>query len=353
MRDDARLKLIQEIEAKRGSQVVVYVTSYRPGQYGAGSVESSDVRIIEKHLQALGLDKSGDLDLFICTPGGLAIVPWALVTLIREYLGKRRFATLVPAKAMSAGTKICLGADEIIMGPGGSLGPIDTQYGYMSVEDIEAYLAVARRWSVLSWLVGNKTFAQLTEWMPPTLIGRLHRARSEGERVAMRLLGSRRRPLSRSTNRRISKYLLNQVGLHGQSIRRKEARSIGMSFVRDAENAGISGHMAQLFNAYEELMALDRPFARPRLPDPVMESNPDLVDFDVTGEHTMDIPAAVVESTARLDIGYYAYDHRFWSDKPDRPDLPVGAPAEAPADAEEGQNLSGPQLSVHWRRDDD
>ncbi len=351
MQDEDRLRLIRDIEQKRGTQVIAYVTSYRPGDWDGGAVRQPDIRIIERHLRALGLDKKGDLDLFLVTPGGLAIVPWALVTLVREYLGKRRFATLVPSMAMSAGTKICLGADEVLMGPGGYLGPVDTQMGFISVEDVEGYLNLAHQWSFFSPLARHKAFQRLSASVPPVLLGRVQRVRQEGKRVAMKLLESRRRPLSVRANHRISSYLLKQVGNHSQHIRRTEARTIGMSFVKDAESAGISDLMSELFSTYENLMGLDLPFAIDRFPEDVVDEHPTLEDFDVKGEHTMDRPDAIVESTARLDMGYFAYDYRYWRDRPERPEQPTPAWSQVPDDAEAAPkipDLSGRHVSVHW-----
>ncbi|MBU0734226.1 MAG: hypothetical protein KKG10_08760, partial [Proteobacteria bacterium] len=43
--------------------------------------------------------------------------------MLREFCEK--LAVLVPFRAHSAGTTLALGADEIVMGPLGELGPVD------------------------------------------------------------------------------------------------------------------------------------------------------------------------------------------------------------------------------------
>jgi ClpP class serine protease len=63
------------------------------------------------------------IDLFLYSNGGDGIVPWRLVTLIREYADE--FSVLVPFRAFSAATLTALGADHIVMHPMGMLGPTD------------------------------------------------------------------------------------------------------------------------------------------------------------------------------------------------------------------------------------
>ena len=57
------------------------------------------------------------------TTGGDAEVPWRLISLLREFC--ESLAILVPHHALSGGTTLCLGADEIVMTPFSVLGPID------------------------------------------------------------------------------------------------------------------------------------------------------------------------------------------------------------------------------------
>ena len=95
----------------------------------------------------------------------------------------------------------------------------------------------------------------------------------------------------------------------------------------------MADHMANLFDSYEDLMALDLPFARPLKSLMRGGMTGDENDFDIKGEHTMERPIAIVESVERLDIGKVAFGHRFWRDAPDTPkqkeDKQTGAKARA------------------------
>lgn len=326
MDEAQRLDLIRAIEGKRGARVISYITAARPGLGMVQSIQLKDVRVLERHIRAAMGEGAQAIDLFISTPGGLAVVPWRLVSLFREYLKGGRFAVLVPSMALSAGTKIALGADEIVMTPGGELGPIDTQVGGLGVEDIRNYLEVADTLNLSSEKARLRVFELLAQELSPSFLGDIQRMVKEGERVALHLLEHRRKPLSAQQNKKIATFLLNQIGLHGQSIRRTEARKAGIDFVMDAERFEIADEMAQLFDAYEHLMDLDVPFARARSPQSWRRGDGrqvgDAEDFDVRGLHVMDRPVAVIESRARLDIGVAAYGHRFWRDAPERPEPP-------------------------------
>ena len=53
----------------------------------------------------------------------MVLSPWRIISLFREFA--QEVNVLVPYGAYSAATLICLGADEILMGRKGELGPID------------------------------------------------------------------------------------------------------------------------------------------------------------------------------------------------------------------------------------
>ena len=118
-----RVALIKEIEKKRDSKVIVYITSDR--QNLAGQIGSDAVPVIERHLRGVIGPRTKRLDLFLYSTGGDANMPWSLVSMIREYVGERPLSVLIPSRAYSAATVIALGADEIVMAKSGELGPID------------------------------------------------------------------------------------------------------------------------------------------------------------------------------------------------------------------------------------
>ncbi|KKT50265.1 MAG: hypothetical protein UW40_C0007G0040 [Parcubacteria group bacterium GW2011_GWF2_44_17] len=100
--------------------MITYTTSDRQGPVNA-RIAMDVIPIMSRHLQNIG--KVEKIDLFLYSSGGDTMVPWRLVSMIREFCDS--FAVLVPYKAHSAATMVALGADEIVMTNMGELSPID------------------------------------------------------------------------------------------------------------------------------------------------------------------------------------------------------------------------------------
>ncbi|MEK7211213.1 MAG: hypothetical protein AAB731_01115 [Patescibacteria group bacterium] len=93
--------LIKDLEVKRGSKVITYFTSDRQGPVNA-RVAMDIIPVISNQLRLMG--KTDKIDLFLYSAGGDTMVPWRLVSMIREYCD--HFSVLVPYKAHSAATMI-------------------------------------------------------------------------------------------------------------------------------------------------------------------------------------------------------------------------------------------------------
>lgn len=65
--------------------------------------------------------------LMLTTYGGTPAAAYRIVRSIHCYYGSGEFFLMLNSFCKSAGTLIALGADELIMGDGGELGPLDTQ----------------------------------------------------------------------------------------------------------------------------------------------------------------------------------------------------------------------------------
>jgi len=117
-----RLKLYEEISGVRKRPLIVYVTSYR---LNASAQMGADV--IPQFAKVLSLVPNDikEIDILIVSNGGDPIVPWRIVSMVREKFDK--IGVLLPYAAYSAATLLALGADEIIMHPFSNLGPVDPQ----------------------------------------------------------------------------------------------------------------------------------------------------------------------------------------------------------------------------------
>ena len=116
-----RKSLFLRLEEELQRPVVAYFTSFR---YPV-AVDDSDADMLEGLLQAM--DLSNGLALMISSPGGDGVAAERIIKVCRSYSGTGEFWTIVPGKAKSAATMICLGASKIYMGPASELGPVDPQ----------------------------------------------------------------------------------------------------------------------------------------------------------------------------------------------------------------------------------
>jgi hypothetical protein len=112
----------------RQRKAVVYVL-------GAGdpSGDHLDVpmtkRTAEQLENSIGDQCFDGLDLIIQSNGGDIHASYLIMSLLRGRMneGEGTLTACVPSRAQSAATLLCLGADEILLGELGSLGPLDTQ----------------------------------------------------------------------------------------------------------------------------------------------------------------------------------------------------------------------------------
>ena len=182
-------QLIQQIEKIRNSKVITYITSDRQGPVNA-RVAMDIIPIISKQLRQIG--KVENIDLFLYSTGGDTMVPWRLVSMIREYCNK--FSVLIPYKAHSAASMISLGADEIVMTDLSELSPIDPSTANVfnpsdptnpqnkipiSVEDVMAYFDLAKnKFGIKSDEDLTKIFNKFVESNPqihPLALGNVNR----------------------------------------------------------------------------------------------------------------------------------------------------------------------------------
>jgi ClpP class serine protease len=88
-------------------------------------LDDGDASMIEAVLRTC--DLSSGVALMINSPGGLGLAAERIINVCRSYSGTKDYIAVVPNKAKSAATMICLGASEIMMGRTSELGPVDPQ----------------------------------------------------------------------------------------------------------------------------------------------------------------------------------------------------------------------------------
>jgi ribosomal protein L33 len=199
------------------------------------------------------LDAIGDvpkITLYLYTKGGDTLSAWSLVNLIRNFC--KELEVIVPFVCHSAGTLICLGANNVIMTKQATLGSIDpnitTPYNPsaqwlpphvklpVSVEHVNKYLEIARK----ELKIRNKNslaniLIDLSNKIHPITLGAVYKSRSQIQMLARKLL--KYQNIKGFKTRRIINFLCSESGSHDYTIYRNEARdSLGLNINKPSDN---------------------------------------------------------------------------------------------------------------------
>ena len=86
---------------------------------------SRDAQMLEDVLQST--DLSNGLYLMISSPGGDAVAAERIINICKAHSATNEYKVIVPEKAKSAASMVCLGASEIMASATSELGPVDPQ----------------------------------------------------------------------------------------------------------------------------------------------------------------------------------------------------------------------------------
>lgn len=266
-----RLALIEELQKRRKSNVICYVTGDRRNL--VTPIASDVVRLIYNHL--LLHSEAKRIDLFLYSIGGHGDAPWKIVPMLREFC--EELCVLIPYKAYSAATLVAIGTDSILMGRKAELGPIDPSMTTsfhpedpyvkpkrpleIGVEDITAFLNLFKDdLKIKNKKLVAESFRLLADKVGPLALGRLHRTLLHNRLLIKKLLRNRMNPPPDRQIDEVTKNLTERIFFHGHAINRKEAATdIGLDniVIPDKETENI---MWQLFLEYEKELLLDEPF---------------------------------------------------------------------------------------------
>jgi len=289
-------QLIEALEKERNSRVISYITCDRPPFATRISVDV--VPLLSEILDGMG--KVEKISLFLYTSGGDMLAPVRIVKLIRSHCD--HFEILVPYKAHSAGTLICLGADKIAMSKLGELTPVDPTTGHpfnpqnpinpqqrleISVEDLNSYFLFAKEKAGIKDEQIIEAYKILAEKLHPLSIGNAYRACRMARMLTERLLWLHMdKNKDKEKINKIAKEITGDITIHSYPIDRDEARDLGLEVEKVDDNQ--SKIMYQLYGNYAEEMKLGRPFH----PNELLSG---------TETASIDYPGAYIEST---DLSY-------------------------------------------------
>lgn len=263
-----RIELYREIEKKRSSKLIVYATGDRSGMETQIGNDVTDYFI--EHLDKIGIVPK--ITLLLHTNGGSTLAGWNIVNLIRQFCDD--FEVLVPVKARSTGTLMCLGADRIIMTKQATLGPIDPSVNTplnpqiigagpevrvpVSVEAIKGFLELAKHELEISDENALATiFNTLAEKVHPLVLGEVNRAIGQIRMLAEKLL--KNQVTDPDKIEKIISFLCSESGSHDYTINRREAKNnLGLNIEKPNEELYIL--IKNTYNNIKKELQLGEPF---------------------------------------------------------------------------------------------
>lgn len=233
-----RIELYKAIEEYRKNPLIVYATSTRNGVQAL--IASDAVRQLIDQVDNLKDGKS--VDILIHSSGGDALAAWKLMSILRE-----RFDTvnvLVPFMAFSAATILALGANEIVMHPHASLGPIDPQITatlpdgtkrQFAYEDVGAFLRfLSEEVGITEQSYYGPLVDRIFSAVDPLVIGAAKRASELSTSVGERLLKLHLNDSGdKDAARQIAEKLNKSFFAHGDAVSRTRARELNLRIAKD------------------------------------------------------------------------------------------------------------------------
>jgi hypothetical protein len=286
-----RRDLYQQLESKRNSKVLVYVTGDR--RQMETKISSEVLDFFTHHLDLIY--KADRISLLLYTRGGETLAAWSIVNLIRQFTDD--FEVIVPSKAHSAGTLMCLGANRIVMTKQATLGPIDPSVNTplnpqvtvgapqarvpVSVEDLNAFVEYCRE--TLGDDAGiRELLVSLTDKVHPLVLGNAFRARGQIRMLAKKLLGNQNH--NEGKLEQLLKFLCSESGSHDYTINRREARDeLGLPIEKPDDD------LYDIIKSIYQDFACELQFATPYDPNSLLGTSP-AVDYSLV--------RAIVESVA-------------------------------------------------------
>lgn len=254
-------RALRLLEESRSRAVVLYHST----------VEEDTVLPLYRCLRLLGHREQ--LDVVVSTNGGSIQAARQLLFLLREFTDKLN--VLVPRRARSAGTLLCLGADELVLGPLAELGPIDANMGaemstesgvhggMISAEDIRLFRAMAREWFHVDGPDdGIQLLALVASRVSPTSISSLYRFDKMVRAIAEEILETQMTGEENADKRAaIIGQLVEGYQSHDAVISRKDARALGLRVTEP------SSDLEELFLLLSEALPRSPDLGRPQPPE--------------------------------------------------------------------------------------
>lgn len=256
-----RQKRYKAIEDYRVRSLIVYATSTRQG---VPAIMAGDV-VREFVDQIDAIPDGQQVDVLMHSTGGDALAAWKLMSILRERF--QEVSVLVPFMAFSAATVFALGADQIVMHPHASLGPIDPQVTIpqpdgtrrqFSYEDVGAFLRfLTTEVKISEQVYVSAVIEKLFSVVDPLTVGSAKRASelssSVGERLLLMHMGK-----DRDSARQIAENLNKSFFAHSDAVSRSRGKELQLKIADDDKQ--LEKLMWEAYLGLESYMELRKPF---------------------------------------------------------------------------------------------
>ncbi len=178
--------------------------------------------------------------LLVNSPGGDILAAERIVNICRSYSGTGDYWALVPGRAKSAATIVCLGASKIIMAPSSELGPVDPQVilredgvrkDFSAVSLVQGYRDLFER--AVSATGSLEAYIQQLARYDDREINKYEAWIALSENVAIKVLssGMMSNRSSEQIREKVAIFLEPKAGTqdHGRAISSKEADACGLN----------------------------------------------------------------------------------------------------------------------------
>ncbi len=243
-------QIIERLSEFTNRDIICYWNSNR------GSVCDNDVIALYVILEKIGV--SNQAGIFIKSNGGNVEAALRIVNLLREKC--KDLVAYIPLECASAATMICLGANEIHMGPLAHLTAIDSSLTHdlspiderdnrrVSVSQDELSRLI-QLWNVNAKEHHSNPYTEIFKYVHPLVIGAIDRSSSLSIKICKEILSYHIDDEEECL--RISTHLNSEYPSHGYPITAREAGQIGLNIKTLDRN--INDDLLDISELYSEM----------------------------------------------------------------------------------------------------
>lgn len=259
----ARQAIYRQIEQSRATKVLSFIIGDRPG------VETQIAHDARRLFVAL-LDQIGPtarISLLLDTNGGSVSAAWGLINLVHTFCDE--LEVIIPSKAMSAGTLMALGANNIVMTKQAALGPIDPSVDHplgphtdanlrvsVSAEAVHGYLDEAKR-DINDPRGMAQVWTDLADRIHPIVLGEVFRRRAQIRFLAGKLIENA--VPDESKRQAVIDLLCSDSGSHDYTINRREAQALGLTVEKPSQQ--LYERLREIAASYTDEMKVLEPYS--------------------------------------------------------------------------------------------